>query len=84
MDGKLLTYDIQHTDLVIFLDGRQHERFLIDEAPDTNGLQPPQTLKRFLSAEGRQNLTAPQPGGSWTPQDAAGVVNSIAGMQLVP
>ena len=82
--GKRLTYDLQHTDLVAFLDTKQHERFLINEAPNTAGRQPPQTLKKFLSAEGRQNLTHPLAGASWTPKDAATVVNSIAGSKLVP
>ena len=82
--GKLLTYDIQHSDVVVFLDAQQHERFLINEAPDTAGKQPPQALRSFLSAQGRTNLAHPQQGESWTPQDAAGVVNWIAGSKLVP
>jgi protein SCO1 len=82
--GKLLTYDLQHSDVVVFLDAGQHERFLIDEAPDTSGKQPPQTLKNSLSAEGRQNLMHPEVGASWTPTDAASVVNWIAGTKLVP
>jgi hypothetical protein len=79
-----LTYDIQHTDLVAFLDRSQHERFVIDEAPDTAGMSPPAELKKFLSAEGRQNLTHPQPGESWTPKDAGSVVNWLAGTQIAP
>ncbi len=82
--GKPLTYDLQHSDVVVFLDARQHERYFINEAPDTSGRQPPQALKDFLSAEGRTNLTHPAGGASWTPKDAAGVVNWIAGKQLVP
>lgn len=82
--GKLLTYDVQHSDVVVFLDAQQHERFLINEAPDTSGKQPPQSLKSFLSAKGRQNLTHPDVGASWTPKDAASVVNWIAGKKLVP
>jgi protein SCO1/2 len=82
--GKLLTYDVQHSDVVVFLDARQRERYLIDEAPNTAGRQPPQRLKDFLSAEGRTNLSDPASGASWTPQDAAGVVNWIAGKRLVP
>jgi protein SCO1/2 len=82
--GKLLTYDIQHSDVVVFLDTEQRERYLIDEAPNTAGMQPPSTLKNFLSAEGRANLTHPEVGASWTPHDAAGVVNWIAGKQLLP
>ena len=82
--GKLLTYDIQHSDVIVFLDASQHERFLINEAPDTSGKQPPQGLEKFLSTEGRRNLTDPEVGASWTPQNAAGVVNWIARTKLVP
>ncbi|HEX4015460.1 MAG TPA: SCO family protein [Frankiaceae bacterium] len=84
LTGKPLTYDIQHSDVVVFLDARQHQRYLIDEAPNTAGAQPPQALKKFLSAEGQQNLTHPERGASWTPADAAGVVNWIAKKRLVP
>ncbi len=82
--GKLLTYDVQHSDVVVFLDAHQRERYVIDEAPNTSGHQPPPSLKNFLSAQGRTNLTHPESGASWTPQDAAGVVNWIAGKRLVP
>jgi protein SCO1/2 len=84
LTGRLLTYDVQHSDVVVFLDASGHERFLINEAPDTSGKQPPPTLLKFLSAEGRQNLTHPEQGESWTPKDVAQVVNSIAGKKLVP
>ena len=81
--GQLLTYDVQHSDVVVFLDAKQRERYLIDEAPNTAGKQPPQTLKSFLSAEGRTNLTRPVAGASWTPKDAAGVINWIVGKRLL-
>ncbi len=82
--GRPLTYDIQHSDVVAFLGPDQHERFLLNEAPDTAGKKPPSTLQTFLSDQGRQNLTNPEPGASWTPKDAAGVVNWIAGRTLNP
>jgi protein SCO1/2 len=82
--GKLLTYDIQHSDVVVFLDANQRERYLLDEAPAAAGKQLPETLKNFLSDEGRTDLTHPDPEASWTPKDAAGVVNWIAGRRLVP
>lgn len=67
--GRKLTYDVQHSDDVLFLDPLQHERFVIDASPNTSGQLPPQPLAHFLSAEGRKNLTRPDPVDSWTTSD---------------
>ncbi len=67
--GRKLTYDVQHSDDVLFLDPQQHERFVIDASPNTRGQSPPQPLNSFLSAEGRNNLTQPDPVDSWTTSD---------------
>ena len=82
--GKQLTYDVQHSDVVLFLDGRQHERFIIDATPNTGGQSPPQPLKNFLSAEGRKNLAQPEPGGSWTVGDGLSVVSWLTGKKVQP
>ncbi len=75
--GKPLTYDVQHTDAVIFLDARQHERFLIVGTPNTGGNQPPQRLKKFLSDVGQRNLNHPNPGDTWTVEQGMGVVRWV-------
>lgn len=63
---KPLTYDVAHTDAVLFLDARGHLRFVIDGSPDVQGRQPPKPLTRLLSSEGIRNLNHPQQGLSWT------------------
>jgi protein SCO1 len=62
---KKLTYDIQHTDDVVFLDARGHERFVIDGSPLVKG-GIPATLRKVLTAQGVQNLEHPQPVASWS------------------
>ncbi len=61
-----LTYDVEHSDVVIYLDGRAHERFVINAAPDARTNQPPPTLARMLDEQGRSNLRSPDPTDSWT------------------
>ena len=80
--GKPLTYDLQHSDVVVFLNPAQHERFFIDGVPNTSGNQPPAKLKKFLNARGLTNLNHPQAGDTWTVKDGFAVVNWIAGKQL--
>lgn len=66
--GALLTYDIQHSDEVFFLDQRQHERYILDGMPTApSGTPIPKKIDAFLSAEGRKNLTK---GGVWTASQA--------------
>lgn len=77
--GRKLTYDVQHSDDVLFLDPRQHERFVIDAAPNTDGQAPPQPLNKFLSAQGRENLIKPDPGDSWTVSAGLKVVRWLFG-----
>jgi protein SCO1/2 len=63
---KPLTYDIAHTDAVLFLDASGHLRFVIDGSPNVQGKQPPAPLTRLLSREGIRNLRHPDQGVSWT------------------
>ncbi|MGN6474028.1 MAG: SCO family protein [Mycobacteriales bacterium] len=63
---KPLTYDVEHSDDLVFLDAAGHERFVVDANPDVQGHLPPATLVRSLSAQGRQLLRHPDPVASWT------------------
>jgi protein SCO1/2 len=82
MTGKPLTYDVQHSDEVFFLDGRAHERFVLDGTPHLEGRQPiPARLYRFMSAEGRHNLEHPDK-LAWTPRQAVRVLSWLDGKRL--
>jgi protein SCO1/2 len=70
LTGKPLTYDLTHSDEVFFLDRHGHERFLLEGAPHVApGAPLPATLRRFMDASGRANLTHPD-SQAWTlPQE---------------
>jgi protein SCO1 len=71
--GKPLTYDIQHSDEVFFLDRRQHERFVLEGPPYTQSGSVPATLRKFLNDQGRANLAHPQ-STAWTEAQARQVL----------
>jgi protein SCO1/2 len=63
---KPLTYDVVHSDDLIFLDGAGHERFVVNADPDVQGKLPPAKLVRFLNGEGLKSLYHPDKVASWT------------------
>lgn len=67
--GQPLTYDLDHSDEIFFLDGQGTERFIIDGmgyiAP---GTPVPAKMKSYLDAQGQQNLSAPASQGWTVPQ----------------
>lgn len=73
--GKVLTYDVQHSDEVFFLDGRQRERFILEGAPVVpDKAQIPKRVYRFLSKDGRKNVAHPAD-TAWTEAQAVDVVS---------
>ena len=78
LSGKTLTYDLQHQDVVLLVDGQGHERWLKEGTPATLGQQPPAVLKGYLSAQGRANLASPQ-GATWTVADVEGALTWLTG-----
>jgi protein SCO1 len=69
---KPLTYDVNHTDGFVMIDGHGTERFSTAAAPNFHGTLNP-TLHRFLNDEGREHLAHPQK-PNWTPADALAVL----------
>jgi cytochrome oxidase Cu insertion factor (SCO1/SenC/PrrC family) len=82
LTGKPLTYDVEHSDEVFFLDKQQHERFIFDGVPHVAGAASiPRTLYQFMSGEGHRNITHPQ-GGSWTSKQALDVIGWLDRRQV--
>jgi cytochrome oxidase Cu insertion factor (SCO1/SenC/PrrC family) len=63
---KPLTYDVVHSDDLIFLDAAGHERFVVNADPDVQGKLPPAKLVRFLDGQGLKSLYHPNRVASWT------------------
>lgn len=79
LTGKPLTYDVEHAEVALALDRQQHERFLLDSAPDAKNNQPPTPLQSYLSDQGEKNLNSPDPVFSWTPAQLKTAVEWILG-----
>ena len=66
LTGKPLTYDLQHSDELFFVDGRGTARFVLEGAPHVGSNAPiPPALLAFMDTKGKQNITNPDP-QSWT------------------
>jgi protein SCO1 len=64
---KPLTYDVYHSDDLIFLDASGHQRFIVNADPDTTGTaSPPKALVQFLNPSGLKSLYHPDVVGDWT------------------
>jgi protein SCO1/2 len=82
LTGKPLTYDVEHSNTLIFLAPNGNERYILNAAADTSGTQPPAPLVRFLSGQGRTNLNHPTPSDSWTVPQAMQVLGWLAGRKI--
>jgi protein SCO1/2 len=71
--GKPLTYDIEHSDEVFFLDRRQHERFILEGLPYAPAGSVPPALRSYMDADGKKNLDHP-PTTAWTEAQARQVL----------
>ena len=69
LTGRPLTYDVSHQDALFYLDARGRERFGVVGSPNATGAPIPPALHRFLSAQGRRNLSHPDP-STWTAAEA--------------
>ncbi|MBR7832971.1 SCO family protein [Actinospica durhamensis] len=67
--GQVLTYDLDHSDEVFFLDASGVERFLIEGMGHiAAGTTVPKTMASYLDAQGLANLRAPASDGWTVPQ----------------
>ncbi len=69
LTGRPLTYDVSHQDALFYLDARGRERFGVVGSPNATGAPIPPALRSFLSAQGRRNLSHPDP-STWTAAEA--------------
>jgi protein SCO1/2 len=69
--GQRLTYDVQHSDEVFFLDGTGEEQYLLEGMPSLGDHKVPGDLQHFMSARGHRNE---QKHSGWTADQALGVL----------
>lgn len=74
--GALLTYDIDHSDELFFLDGTGNERYILDGMPSLGSGKVPAKIQRFLSEDGRKNEMKDK---GWTAPQAVSVLHWLAG-----
>jgi protein SCO1/2 len=79
---KPLTYDVVHSDDLIFLAPDGHERYVVNADPDVGGNRPPARLVKILNSEGLKSLNQPNPVGDWTPAQGAGVFSWLLNRHL--
>lgn len=79
MTGKKLTYDVEHSDEVFFVDAEQQVRFLLEGPPHIVAGDPlPAKIKTFMNVDGLKNLNHPK-ATDWTVNQALQVVSWLAG-----
>jgi protein SCO1 len=79
--GKPMTYDIGHSDVLLYLDANGNKRYVIDGM--SNGTTAPLTdgERAFLDDEGRSNLTDTAD-ATWTEPQALQTVSWLVGKHL--
>jgi protein SCO1/2 len=79
--GETLTYDLDHSDALFYLDAAGNERYAIYGMPNGSGLQLTQGESSFLDDQGRQNL-ADTADAAWTKTQALQLVGWLTKHRL--
>ena len=77
LTGKPLTYDVGHSDVVVFLDQQGNQRFIMQGAPLGSNVPLTDGERTFLNDEGKSNLTNASD-ASWTGDQGLQVVSWLA------
>jgi protein SCO1 len=81
LTGKPLTYDVSHEDALFYLDARGRERFVVVGAPNAVRAPIAPALRRFLSAQGRSDLSHPD-ASTWTMAEALSPIAWLTGRPI--
>jgi protein SCO1 len=83
LTGRPLSYDVAHEDALLYLDAAGRLRFTVVGSPNASGAPVAPALRRFLSAEGRANLSHPD-ASTWTAKDALAPIAWLTGRPIQP
>jgi protein SCO1/2 len=81
LTGRPLTYDVDHSDVLAFINPQGQERFVIVGLPNTQGRPIPAEMQRFLSDLGRTHQLHPA-ADTWTAAQALQVLSWLVGTHL--
>jgi protein SCO1 len=81
LTGKALTYDVDHEDTVVYLDASGRERFVVVGGPNAKMAPVAPALRRFLSAQGRADLSHPD-ASTWTAAEALSPIAWLTGQAI--
>lgn len=81
LTGRRLTYDVDHEDTLIYLDASGRERFVVVGNPNATAAAIAPGLRRFLSAQGRADLSHPD-AGTWTAAEAVSPIAWLTGQAI--
>ena len=83
LTGRPLNYDVDHEDALLYLDASGRVRFVVVGSPNASGAPVAPALLRFLSAQGRADLSHPD-ASTWTAAEALGPVAWLTGRPIRP
>lgn len=83
LTDRPLSYDVDHEDALLYLDASGRVRFVVVGSPDASGAPVPAALLRFLSAQGRADLSHPD-ASTWTAAEALGPIGWLTGRLVRP
>lgn len=83
LTGQPLTYDVDHSDVLAYLDPQGRERFLIFGLPNTQGKPIPPAMAKFLSDLGRTHQLHPA-ADTWTTAQALSALSWLTGKEIHP
>jgi protein SCO1 len=83
LTGRPLTYDVDHEDVLLYLDASGRVRFVLVGSPNASGAPVAPALRRFLSAQGRADLSHPD-ASTWTAAEALSPIAWLTGRPIRP
>ena len=83
LTGLPLTYDVDHEDALLYIDAAGRVRFVVVGAPNASGAPVAPALLRFLSAQGRADLSHPD-ASTWTAAEALSPIAWLTGRPIRP
>jgi cytochrome oxidase Cu insertion factor (SCO1/SenC/PrrC family) len=82
LTGRSVDHDVSHQDVVIIVGPDGHERWIELGTANTDGASIPDSINKYLSSEGKQNLRSPDPMGSWTIRDVLNELSKLGGFKF--